>query len=74
MNLEEEGRMAMDPRQVIAAILTLSMFAMLGNMIKKDHFDTFQVSSPFVPLFPKKTKEIVVIGSSGSGFSIFFVF
>lgn len=38
--------MAMDARQVIAAILTLSMFAMLGNMIKKDHFDTFQMKFP----------------------------
>ena len=70
MNLEKEKeKMAMDARQVIAAILTLSMFAMLGNMIKKDHFDTFQVSLLFVPLFPKKTEEIVVLG-----FLFFFVF
>ncbi|XP_039130219.1 protein MANNAN SYNTHESIS-RELATED 2-like [Dioscorea cayenensis subsp. rotundata] len=31
--------MAMDPRQVLAGMLTISMFAMLGNMIIKDHFD-----------------------------------
>lgn len=31
--------MAVDPRQVLAAFLTVTMFVMLGNMIKKDHFD-----------------------------------
>ncbi|XP_039130220.1 protein MANNAN SYNTHESIS-RELATED 2-like [Dioscorea cayenensis subsp. rotundata] len=31
----------MDPRHILAGILTLAMFAMLGNMIKKDHFDSF---------------------------------
>ncbi|KAH9304949.1 hypothetical protein KI387_009353, partial [Taxus chinensis] len=30
--------MAIDVRQIGGAFLTLSMFAMLGNMIKKDHF------------------------------------
>jgi hypothetical protein len=30
--------MAVDPRQVVAGFLTLSMFVMLGNMIKHDHF------------------------------------
>eukprot|EP01018_Ginkgo_biloba_P006524 Gb_29818 [translate_table: standard] len=30
--------MGVDPRQIAGAFLTLSMFAMLGNMIKKDHF------------------------------------
>ncbi|KAH7674739.1 GDP-fucose protein O-fucosyltransferase protein [Dioscorea alata] len=29
----------MDPRQVLAGILTIFMFVMLGNMIIKDHFD-----------------------------------
>ncbi|KAH7674738.1 GDP-fucose protein O-fucosyltransferase protein [Dioscorea alata] len=33
--------MAIDPRHILAGILTLAMFAMLGNMIKKDHFDSF---------------------------------
>ncbi|KAL5974108.1 hypothetical protein ACLOJK_030771 [Asimina triloba] len=32
--------MAFDPRQLLAAFLTFSMFVMLGNMIKKDHFDS----------------------------------
>ncbi|KAL3534868.1 hypothetical protein ACH5RR_003329 [Cinchona calisaya] len=41
--------MAMDLRQVVAAILTMSMFVMLGNMIKKDHIDPFLVNVP-VPL------------------------
>ncbi|KAL3743966.1 hypothetical protein ACJRO7_013249 [Eucalyptus globulus] len=35
-----------DLRQVMAAFLTLSMFGMLGNMIKRDHFDTLQVKYP----------------------------
>ncbi|PNY06208.1 DUF246 domain-containing protein at1g04910-like protein [Trifolium pratense] len=30
---------SMDLRQAFAGLLTLSMFIMLGNMIKKDHFD-----------------------------------
>lgn len=36
-----------DPRQVLAAFLTASMFLMLGNMIKKDHWDPyFEVPVP----------------------------
>ncbi|KAA8540172.1 hypothetical protein F0562_024265 [Nyssa sinensis] len=31
--------MALDARQVLAGFLTLTMFAMLANMIKRDHFD-----------------------------------
>ncbi|CAA0829545.1 O-fucosyltransferase family protein [Striga hermonthica] len=31
--------MAVDPRQVLAGVLTMTMFLMLGNMIKRDHFD-----------------------------------
>ncbi|ONK69016.1 uncharacterized protein A4U43_C05F18410 [Asparagus officinalis] len=38
--------MTFDPRQVVAAFLTLSMFAMLGNMIKQDHFDSYKVRLP----------------------------
>ncbi|KAK7303947.1 hypothetical protein RJT34_14875 [Clitoria ternatea] len=30
----------LDLRQALAGLLTLSMFIMLGNMIKKDHFDS----------------------------------
>ncbi|KAM6561881.1 hypothetical protein CsatB_021879 [Cannabis sativa] len=32
--------MGVDLRQVVAGILTLTMFVMLGNMIKRDHFDS----------------------------------
>ncbi|EYU21223.1 hypothetical protein ABFS83_09G126300 [Erythranthe nasuta] len=32
--------MAVDPRQVLAGVLTMTMFVMLGNMIKRDHFDS----------------------------------
>lgn len=37
-----------DVRQLVAGMLTLSMFIMLGNMIKKDHFGTAIVSSVLV--------------------------
>ncbi|XP_059636139.1 protein MANNAN SYNTHESIS-RELATED 1-like [Cornus florida] len=43
---ERKINIVMDLRQVIAAFLTLSMFAMLGNMIKRDHFDSLQMKSP----------------------------
>ncbi|KAF7843136.1 protein MANNAN SYNTHESIS-RELATED 1-like isoform X1 [Senna tora] len=38
--------MGLDLRQVVAAILTLAMFVMLGNMIKRDHFDPLQEVLP----------------------------
>ncbi|KAI4335338.1 hypothetical protein L6164_013992 [Bauhinia variegata] len=38
--------MTMDLRQAFAGLLTLSMFMMLGNMIKKDHFDSTDVNIP----------------------------
>lgn len=37
--------MGVDLRQVVAGALTLTMFVMLGNMIKRDHFDSVEVSS-----------------------------
>ena len=40
----EKPSTAMDLRQVVAAILTMSMFLMFGNMIKKDHIDPLLVS------------------------------
>ncbi|KAG8373978.1 hypothetical protein BUALT_Bualt11G0082300 [Buddleja alternifolia] len=41
--------MAVDLRQVMAAILTLSMFIMLGNMIKRDHLDPLLEPLPVSP-------------------------
>lgn len=35
----------MDLRQVVAGILTITMFVMLGNMIKREHFDPPNVSA-----------------------------
>ncbi|XP_042471865.1 protein MANNAN SYNTHESIS-RELATED 1-like [Zingiber officinale] len=32
----------MDSKQFLAGVLTISMFLMLGNMIKRDHFDTVE--------------------------------
>lgn len=37
------GAMAVDARQLLAGFLTMAMFAMLGNMIKRDHFDSVTV-------------------------------
>jgi hypothetical protein len=31
-----------DLRQVVAGVLTLTVFVMLGNMIKRDHFDSVE--------------------------------
>nr|GMD35845.1 protein MANNAN SYNTHESIS-RELATED 2-like [Ipomoea batatas] len=36
--------MVVDPRQIVAGVLTVTMFVMLGNMIKRDHFDSLQES------------------------------
>uniref|UniRef100_A0A5B7A8W2 O-fucosyltransferase family protein n=1 Tax=Davidia involucrata TaxID=16924 RepID=A0A5B7A8W2_DAVIN len=41
--------MAVDPRQVVAGFLTLTMFAMLGNMIKRDHFDSVEANHSGAP-------------------------
>lgn len=38
--------MGVDLRQVVAGILTLTMFVMLGNMIKRDHFDSITEKLP----------------------------
>ncbi|KAJ0515037.1 putative GDP-fucose protein O-fucosyltransferase [Helianthus annuus] len=31
--------MGIDPRQIVAGVLTVTMFVMLGNMVKREHFD-----------------------------------
>ncbi|GFZ11635.1 O-fucosyltransferase family protein [Actinidia rufa] len=36
--------MTVDPRQVLAGVLTVTMFVMLGNMIKRDHFDSVEAN------------------------------
>ncbi|XP_065852426.1 protein MANNAN SYNTHESIS-RELATED 2-like [Euphorbia lathyris] len=38
--------MGVDLRQVVAGILTLTMFLMLGNMIKREHFDSTEEKFP----------------------------
>ncbi|XWS20635.1 hypothetical protein CRYUN_Cryun31cG0119600 [Craigia yunnanensis] len=38
--------MGVDLRQVVAGILTLTMFVMLGQMIKRDHLDSLQEKLP----------------------------
>lgn len=38
--------MGFDLKQVVAGILTLTMFVMLGNMIKRDHFDSVEEQFP----------------------------
>ncbi|KAL6996134.1 arginine--tRNA ligase msr1 [Sarracenia purpurea var. burkii] len=41
--------MAVDPRQVLAGFLTVTMFVMLGNMIKRDHFDSVEANHSGAP-------------------------
>ena len=45
MDFERE-KMGVDLRQVVAGILTLTMFVMLGQMIKRDHLDSLQEKLP----------------------------
>jgi len=35
--------MGVDLRQVVAGILTITMFVMLGQMLHRDYFDSLQV-------------------------------
>lgn len=37
--------MGVDLRQVVAGILTITMFIMLGQMLHRDYYDSLQVSS-----------------------------
>jgi hypothetical protein len=60
--------MAVDPRQVVAGFLTFSMFIMLGNMIKHDHFSSpgTQVRSFLPPRISASPLSIFpLIGGSG---------
>jgi hypothetical protein len=50
--LPPSGSMAVDPRQLVAGFLTLSMFLMLGNMIKHDHFSTAEVAPAKISHLP----------------------
>ncbi|XP_030470932.1 protein MANNAN SYNTHESIS-RELATED 2 [Syzygium oleosum] len=40
--------MGVDLRQVVAGVLTITMFVMLGQMIKRDHFDSVEEKLPGV--------------------------
>ncbi|XP_057504060.1 protein MANNAN SYNTHESIS-RELATED 1-like [Actinidia eriantha] len=41
--------MGVDARQVLAGFLTVTMFVMLGNMIKRDHFDSVEANNSGEP-------------------------
>ncbi|KAI8544813.1 hypothetical protein RHMOL_Rhmol08G0324100 [Rhododendron molle] len=41
--------MAVDPRQVLAGFLTVTMFVMLGCMVKRDHFDSLEANHSGAP-------------------------
>ncbi|KAL6496885.1 hypothetical protein OROGR_028814 [Orobanche gracilis] len=55
--------MAVDPRQLLAGVLTLMMFVMLGNMIKRDHFDD---AHPIVHGTNKASKNGIVSVAKGA--------
>ncbi|XP_015894021.3 protein MANNAN SYNTHESIS-RELATED 1 [Ziziphus jujuba] len=63
--------MGVDLRQVVAGILTLTMFVMLGNMIKRDHFDSVEEKFPgdrSVLDNAKNSKEgLVTLAEPGKG-------
>lgn len=65
--------MAVDPRQVVAGVLTVTMFVMLGNMIKRDHFDSLQVNDSEIPSLHDSTKaseqSLVTLPGGGGGAS-----
>ncbi|CAI9114542.1 OLC1v1015289C1 [Oldenlandia corymbosa var. corymbosa] len=66
--VSQQPRMAFDPRQVLAGVLTVTMFVMLGNMIKRDHFDSIQVNESGNPSLHGSTKEnLVSIADGGDG-------
>ncbi|KAL6560042.1 hypothetical protein OROGR_005159 [Orobanche gracilis] len=61
--------MAVDPRQLLAGVLTLMMFVMLGNMIKRDHFDDAHVypfTKPIVHGTNKASKNGLVSVAKGA--------
>ncbi|XP_054821191.1 protein MANNAN SYNTHESIS-RELATED-like isoform X2 [Prosopis cineraria] len=53
---------SMELRQALAGLLTLSMFIMLGNMVKKDHFDPY--FSVDVEATPSTSGTVTVTGQS----------
>ncbi|GAA0155320.1 hypothetical protein LIER_13075 [Lithospermum erythrorhizon] len=57
--------MAIDPRQVLAAILTITMFVMLGNMFKRDHFDSVKVNNSETGAVQRDSEQSLVSSSSG---------
>lgn len=68
--------MGFDLRQVVAGILTLTMFVMLIHMIKRDHFDSVQVRPifHFYPKFQFFTFFLSFLYESLKGFSYFIFF
>ncbi|GAA0169639.1 hypothetical protein LIER_24077 [Lithospermum erythrorhizon] len=57
--------MAIDPRQILAAVLTVTMFVMLGNMIKRDHFDSIKVNIHEMASVERTSEHSVVSSSTG---------
>ncbi|KAM3267628.1 hypothetical protein P3S67_032046 [Capsicum chacoense] len=56
--------MAVDPRQVLAGVLTITMFVMLGDMIKRDHFDSLSVEDSEASIHGTRKQSLV---SNGGG-------
>ncbi|XP_047959865.1 protein MANNAN SYNTHESIS-RELATED 2-like [Salvia hispanica] len=58
--------MGVDPRQVLAGVLTVTMFVMLGDMIKRDHFDTVQPAVRDTNKVAEHTIASVAKGADGT--------
>ncbi|OWM81910.1 hypothetical protein CDL15_Pgr007949 [Punica granatum] len=59
--------MGVDLRQVVAGILTITMFVMLGNMIKREHFDSVHEKLPGVTEDAHYSEQGIVSVSKTSG-------
>ncbi|KAG9149791.1 hypothetical protein Leryth_026332 [Lithospermum erythrorhizon] len=58
--------MAVDARQILSAVLTVTMFVMLGNMIKRDHFDSILVTIHETS-YVESASEQSIVSSSREG-------
>ncbi|CAN6451080.1 unnamed protein product [Victoria cruziana] len=59
--------MKMDPRHILAGFLTLTMFFMLIDMIKRDHFDTIEIKQSQTITVSERTAANKIGTESGIG-------
>lgn len=62
----ERSKMGVDPRQVLAGVLTITMFVMLGDMIKRDHFDSQLPVDSDTSIHSTRKQTLVIDGDGPS--------